>query len=88
MHFIHLNQHKGLFKDEASYQEFVAIFQQACGNGGLPMVLDDTDEVLFTAISPDCAKEILCNRILERMGENPRLVDELMDRLENDPIVD
>lgn len=80
---------KGLFKDEASYQEFLGTFQEALSGGNLPMVLpSDTDEVLFTAISPELTKQVLCDKILQRFGENPSLMDELRDRLENDKIVD
>jgi hypothetical protein len=80
---------KELFKDEASYQEFVETFREALSGENLPMVLpSDTDDVLFAAISPELTKKVLCDKILQRLGENPSLMDELRDRLENDKIVD
>jgi hypothetical protein len=88
MTLIRMKDFSSLFKDRASYERFVQIFQEALSGGEMPMVLTDEEEVLFTAISPESTKEVLCGKILERLSENPSLVDDLRDRLENDNIVD
>jgi len=88
MTLIHLGSMKHLFKDEACYREFEQSIRDGLAKGDMPMFLTETDEVLFTAISPESTKEVLCNRILQRMGENPSLIDDLRDRIENDEIVD
>jgi hypothetical protein len=87
MTLIKLDQHKRLFRDEASYNQFIQLFRDAFTEGQTPMVIDD-ENVLFAAISNQAATEMLAERILDRLGENPSLMDDLTNRLENDPIVD
>jgi hypothetical protein len=81
-----LDSYKELFKDEASYRSFLAAFQKAFTQHGMPLVLAN-NEILFTALSPESTKTLLCDRILKRLSESPELLTELKERLE-DPIVE
>ncbi len=82
-----LDEHKSLFKDEASYRQFVKLLRSTISQNTMPLILADR-ELLFTAVSPDATKEILSERILKRLWENPDLLDELTSRLESDEIVE
>ena len=75
MSIIILDDHKDLFKDEASFHQLVSIFRTALDQNSMPMVLS-TKELLFTAISPDMTKEILAERILKGFWENPERLNQ------------
>jgi hypothetical protein len=81
-----LDEMKGLFKDETSFQALVQYFRDALANRGMPIVLADK-EVLFTAVSPETTQDMLCERIINRLSENPALLDDIEGGL-NDEIVD
>jgi hypothetical protein len=81
-----LDELKGLFKDETSFQTLVQYFRDALANHGMPIVLTNK-EVLFTAVSPEATQDMLCERIVNRLSENPALLDEIEGGL-NDEIVD
>jgi hypothetical protein len=87
MLLIRLEEYKNFFKSDEAYHEFVRVFRDALSGDSMPMVVADED-IFFTAVSSESTKQILCDRILKRFGENPALIDELRDRLENDDIVD
>jgi hypothetical protein len=82
-----LDEHKGLFKNEASYHELVELFKQALSVNSMPLILAEK-EVVFTALSPEGTKELLRDRILKRFSEDPGLLAEMKDRLEKDVIVE
>jgi hypothetical protein len=81
-----LDELKGLFKDDASFRTFVQRLRDAMANNSMPLVLTDK-EVLFTAISPEATHDMLCERIVNRLSENPALLDEIEGSL-NDEIAD
>ena len=82
-----LDEHKGLFKDEASYARFIDILRSSITSDTMPIVLAE-HELLFTAVPPGATKDILAERIVRRLWENPGLLDDIRDRLENDDIVE
>jgi hypothetical protein len=82
-----LDEYKDLFKDEASYARFVGLLRASINENAMPIVLAER-EFLFTAVPPGATKEILSERIIRRLWENPGLLDDIRDRLENDPIVE
>ena len=84
---IKLSEHKDLFKDENAFQSFVAMFKSALSRGDMQIVFTD-GEPLFTAVSPQRTKELLYDRIFKRMADDPKMIGEIADRLENDKIVD
>jgi hypothetical protein len=86
MPVLRLDELKGLFKDEASFHSLVQRFRDAVANHGMPLVLSD-QEVLFTAVPPEATHDLLCERIVNRLAENPALLDEIEGGL-NDEIVD
>ena len=81
-----LDELKGLFKDETSFHTLVQRFRDALANNAMPQVLTDK-EILFTAVSPEATQDLLCERIVSRLSENPSLLDEIEGGL-NDEIVD
>ncbi|GAC1341663.1 MAG: hypothetical protein NVSMB14_06760 [Isosphaeraceae bacterium] len=83
MSVLNLNEFRGLFKNEASYEALVDRFRKAVSKDGSPIVLSD-DEILFTAFSPKAAKDILCRRIVNRFAENPKLLDEIQASLDDE----
>ena len=87
MSVIILDEHKDLFKDEASFNKLIGVFKAALDQNAMPMVLS-TRELLFTAISPEMTKEVLAERILKRFWENPDRLDELRRRLESGELVE
>lgn len=80
---IALDREKRLFRDAAAYQEFIELFRNAVAANSMPLVLVE-NEVLFTALSPASTQQLLSERILKRLSENPALIDELRHRLEED----
>lgn len=85
MAILMLDDLKSLFKDEASFRTLIQHFRDALENHGMPLVLTDR-EVLFTAVSPEATQDMLCERIVNRLSENPAMLDELEGGL-NDEIV-
>lgn len=82
-----LEDHKALFRDDASFEKLVAAFKEAVEQSDAPLVLANS-EVLFAAISPEDAQEMLCRRIVHRLAKNPGIMDTLMNRLDSDDFVE
>ena len=80
-----LDELKGLFKDEASFRALIQQFREAMAGNSMPLVLTDK-EVLFTAVSPEATHDMLCERIVSRLSENPTLLDQIEAGL-NDEIL-
>ena len=81
-----LDDFKSLFKDEASYLNLIQRFREALANHAMPLVLTNR-EVLFTAVSPEATHDLLCERIINRLSENPGLLDKIEEGL-GDEIVE
>jgi len=46
------------------------------------------DRIIGSTLSAEGTKEVLYGRIAKRISEKPEILDELVDRIENDDIVD
>lgn len=80
-----LEEHKNLFKDESSYNAFLAAFKDATQKG-LAVVLSGSD-VIGAVLSPSCTKQVLMDRMVQSIAKKPELLADLAARM-NEPIVD
>ena len=87
MKAMQLNQYSNLFRDKAAYQEFVRLLGESLEDDELHIVLSDSD-VVCTVMGTETVKEIMQHRILKRFAEQPDLLDELRDRLQDTDLVD
>jgi len=81
-----LDQCRGLFKDDAAYEQFLALLRAAARSEMAPVFAGD--ELVGTVLSPAGTKEVLYERFLKRLSEKPELLAEIADRLEKDEIVE
>lgn len=81
-----LDQHRGLFKDSASYEAFIQILTEGLGHDLSPIMSDQ--HVLGAVLSAEATKEMLYERVIKRLSQRPELFDEIKSRIENDEIVD
>ena len=81
-----LDQYIGLFKSEAAYDEFTNAI--ASGLGHDMRVIMVRGRVIGAALSAEGAKEVLYQRLVKHLCENPNTVDKLTKRLSEDLIVD
>ena len=84
---LQLSEHAGLFRDAAAYKEFVRILGSSLDNDELRVVFADSD-IVCTVVSPDGIRDLMRHRILARFSEQPDLLDELRQRLEDTELVD
>jgi hypothetical protein len=82
-----LEQYKSLFRNEESFNQFISLLEES-GSRAETVPVWGKSRHLATLVSPSDAKTLVQERILRRIIENPGLLDEVRDRLENDPIVD
>jgi hypothetical protein len=83
---INLDEYKNLFRDDASFDRFVAMLKGASGSSTLPIF--SGRQLLGGIASPLAMKEYLSERFLKRIAEKPELLEEIADRLENDEVVE
>ncbi len=81
-----LDEYKDLFRDEDAFAQFVQVLEEKLQDDFSP-VLSQT-EVLGAFLSSEAAKDVIYDRIVRRMSQNPDLLDELKRRMENDKTVD
>lgn len=81
-----LDEHRGLFRDEESFARFVTLFSSQMGQDFSPVISGDA--ILGAVLSPEATKDFLYERMIRRMSSNPKLLDEIRDRIENDEIVE
>ena len=81
-----LDEHRNLFKDQESFDQFLQILATNLGQDS-SLVLSG-GRVLGTVLSPEATKEILYERMIRGISKSPEVLDEIRDRIENDEIVD
>ena len=84
---IALDKQKALFRDSAAFEQFLQLFRDAFRDDAMPLVVSGK-ELLFAAVSRDSAQQLLADRILKHLAENPDMLSELRSRLESTDIVD
>lgn len=80
-----LDECKSLFRDDAGYEEFVSWLINKLGHDFSPVIAGKN--VLGSVLSPEATKEVLYDRMIQRISESPSILDEIKDRL-NDEIVE
>jgi hypothetical protein len=81
-----LDECKPYFRDETCYEEFVTWLISKLGHDFSPVIA--RQRVLGSLLSAEATKEILYDRMIQRISESPTILDDIKDRLENDEIVD
>lgn len=82
-----LDAHRNLFRDDAAFDQFVALFQEDPSHPGFTPVWAKQKH-LTILVSPTNAKKLVQDRMLQQMIEQPSLLDEMKTRLESDDVVD
>ncbi len=83
---LNLEQYAHLFRDEKSCQEFASVMTGE-QKAGLRVILFH-DQVIGAALSAEGAKEVLYQRLVKQLSENPDTIEKLAKRLNEDSIVD
>ncbi|MEQ8791762.1 MAG: hypothetical protein RIC55_36200 [Pirellulaceae bacterium] len=86
MNAIALDQWKRLFRDDESFAEFVQGLESHSKHD--MNILLSGNRVVGSLLSPEGTRNVLYERMLKRIAENPALLAEIADRLESDDIVD
>jgi len=86
MNALILEEYRDLFRDQEAFAKFVEEVRGKLENDFSPILLGS--EVLGAFVSPEAAKEVIYERIIGRIAKEPKLLDDIKDRLENDEIVD
>lgn len=81
-----LDECRSLFKDDTHYAEFVTWLTTKLGQDFSPVISDK--KVLGSVLSPEATKEVLYNRMIQKISESPSILDDIKDRLENDKVVE
>ena len=79
---INLAQHKDHFRSEADYKAVVSLLGSLRTNGHTATLWDDEQLLVTVVASPD-AKPTTQEHFLKRVMEEPKILDELTDRIEN-----
>lgn len=87
MSAIVLEEHLELFRSHESLDQFAEMIKVPDGGHGTKTVWWKNQRVA-TLNSLGDSRAILEERIRRRVTEDPKFLDEIKDRLENDPIVD
>jgi hypothetical protein len=81
-----LDKHRGLFRDEEAFNQFVSQIKEASRED--LSVMYSKQEMIGAVLSPEGAQSFLLERMLKRLSKKPELLEEITDRLECDEIVD
>jgi len=84
---LQLNDCSNLFKDEKAYQEFVRLLTESVTTDELRVVFADSG-LVCAVMGPSAIRELMRHRILKRFADQPDLLDELRDRIQEDDLVD
>ena len=83
---INLDAYKHLFANEEAFQEFGKEFAESLEFDFRPII--HNGQVVGSTLSPEGTKELLYSKFAKRISENPEVLEEIVDRIENDEIVD
>ncbi|MCA9262373.1 MAG: hypothetical protein KDA60_00930 [Planctomycetales bacterium] len=80
-----LDEYRELFKDDDAFAFFVDAFRSRISDWA-PVL--SKEEILGAVMSPEMTKEMLCGRIIQKLVQSPKTLDEIRERLEGNDIVD
>lgn len=83
---LNMDQYLHLFKSEQACKEFADVLT-GHANVGLRVILFH-EEVIGASLSAEGAKEVLFQRLVRNLSDNPDTIDKLTKRLREDTIVD
>ncbi len=81
-----LDQFRDSFRSPELFNAFVETFSTSLKTDLQPIVVGD--RVVGAGLSAEATKNYLTDRLLRRVASKPSLLNDLLDRLENDEIVD
>ena len=87
MSAIILDDHRGLFRSDTDFEQFVALFEGSGGRAEMTSVWG-RQKHLATLVPPATPNTFVKDRIFKAILERPSMLDEVRDRLVNDEIVD
>ena len=87
MRAIVLDEHRNRFRSDADFDFFVSLFEGATDEPDLTAVWAKKRH-LASLLSPAQTRSLVQHRMLQRILDDPSLLDDVRDRLENDDIVD
>ena len=79
---INLAELKDRFRSEADYKAVVSILDSLRMNDHTATLWDD-EQLLLTVVAPTDPKTATQEHFLQRVMEEPKILDELIDRIEN-----
>lgn len=82
-----LDEHKDLFKSEQAFEQFVERMNSSLADAPMLAVFSNK-KLLFTVVSPDATKDVLYERILRQLSDDPSILDDIQHRIENEEIVE
>jgi len=80
-----LDEYEGLFRDHESFTKFVQVLEEKLRDDFSPVL--SKAEILGAFLSSEATKDVIYDRLIQRMGRNPDLLDELKRRIEDDKTV-
>ena len=84
---ISLAEHRGLFPSESDFDFFASLFKGAT-EGADMTPLWANHQHLATLLSPANAASLVQDRTIQRIVDEPSILAEVTDRIENDEIVE
>ncbi len=79
---IKLDEYRHLFRDDAAFAEFAELLRGAMAADFRPIVANGN--MIGTVLSAAGSKSVLGDRILRRIERNPEVIDELLNRLDEE----
>lgn len=80
-----LERLKGLFRNDADYEQFVGIIASSFGSATCPVIAEG--KIIGVALSPENAKDLIFDRVVEQWSKDPSVLDRLNDALGDDDLV-
>jgi hypothetical protein len=82
-----LDEHRSMFRSDADFDRFVSLLEAAGGQTEMTPVWAKQRH-LVTLLSQTQVHALVREKMLQTILDNPSLLDEMKDRLENDPVVE
>ena len=84
---LQLRKYKTLFRDDAAYATFISAVRSVADPAVISVLLDD-EQPICGVVSTQDAQDAMRMRILSRLMEDPKTLDEIRRRLEDDKMVE
>jgi hypothetical protein len=82
---LNLDRLKDLFRDESGYEQFVAVIASSFRSATCPVFAGG--KIIGVALSPENAKDLLFDRVVECWSKDPSILDRLGQALADDDLI-